>query len=54
MGWVALMMEAAGMSETLVNFCLTKRRNIPENCHSRCEDYRTYRIEVCNPLITKH
>jgi hypothetical protein len=30
---VALMMEAARISETFVNICETTRRNIPEDSH---------------------
>jgi hypothetical protein len=31
--FIALMMEAVSTSETLVNFCETTRRNIPEDSH---------------------
>jgi hypothetical protein len=34
-GWKKLMIEAARTSETLVNFYLTTRRNIPEDWHLR-------------------
>jgi hypothetical protein len=35
---MALMMEAAIISETSVNFYETTRRNIPEGCHLRIID----------------
>jgi hypothetical protein len=34
---IALMVEAAGTSETSVNFYQTTRRNIPENSHVQFE-----------------
>jgi hypothetical protein len=34
--FIALMMEAASASETLVNFYQTTRLNIPEDSHLQC------------------
>jgi len=37
---LSIMMEAAGTSETSVNFHETAERNIPEDCylHTRCRE----------------
>jgi hypothetical protein len=45
---IALMMEAAGTSETSVNFYKTTRRNIPEDSHlhtRRCENLKSHQEE---------
>jgi hypothetical protein len=48
---IALMMEAAGTSETLVNFYRTTRRYNPEDSHLRThrrENLKSYYIQVIN------
>jgi hypothetical protein len=48
---IALMMEAAGTSETSVNFYQTTQRNIAEDSHPDLIDFLILTIheESCNP-----
>jgi hypothetical protein len=48
---IALMMEAARSSETLVNFYQTTRRYNPEDSHlrtNRRENLKSYLINICH------
>jgi hypothetical protein len=50
---IALMMEAASTSKTLVNFYQTTQRNIPEDSHLQtrcCEDLKSHLLG-CDVLI---
>jgi hypothetical protein len=49
---IALMMEAAGTSDTSVNFCQTARRNTPENNHLHTRRHEVLKshilFNICN------
>jgi hypothetical protein len=49
---IALIMEAASTSETLVNFCQTTRRYILEDSHLRFNTVPQSFIQIVNDIVT--
>jgi hypothetical protein len=51
---IALMMEAASTSETLVNFYQTTRLNIPEDCHLQGIFVLRFSLKRTLPTLTRN